>query len=471
MKNRMISILVIFIFIFSVSGCSCEKEINRGAIQIPMVEAYKKKDKDSNPTLVYPFNTMISVNYFYKEDKEKIEEYVVDEYTRLHILFDRHYYYYDEQGNLINNLKVINESNGEPVSVDQDLIDIFKTGIRFTKYSKGKFNIAVGNLSSLWDGFINIGNINKALDVSTIGTYTYEDGEYKISTHGDYIYNNANDVYVYVGEDRYTCDGVSCVLDENGTYVYLENIAPTSEQIEHAKKCTPSYENIENYIVVNDENNTITINPMSQCKTSISVTLGALGKSYATEKIAQNSTIKNGDFMLNAGQSTIKILGKNLSRETGEWNVGVTDSYLVYSRGNNFASYLMKIGDPLSISTSSGDEKHYFSNGHYYHHIIDPISGYPNQNRLAVTAVMENAMYADIITTSLMSMNINETKEYLKTLKDNGIEVELFIQDKAANNPRLYATSKLKEKISIRESDTLYEYLDSLVIEEFKYDA
>jgi thiamine biosynthesis lipoprotein len=275
-----------------------------------------------------------------------------------------------------------------------------------------------------------------------------------------------------VGDARYTCSSNSpCLADEAGTFVLAENIAPTEEQIQQAKLCTPTYENIENYIVVNDEDNTITINQISGCNSSISITLGALAKSYATEKIAKNSTIRNGDFMLNAGQSTIKILGENLSRDTGEWNVGVTDSYLVYSRGNNFASYLMKISDAVSISTSSGDEKHYFSNGNYYHHIIDPISGYPNQQRLAITAVMENAMYADIITTSLMSMTMEETIKYLNTLKSNGIEVELFIQDKGENGPVLYATSNLKQKISIRDNESLTSYLDSLVIEEFNYVA
>lgn len=471
MKNRFASMFLIFIFIFSISGCSCEKEIERGTIQVPMVTAYKTKDKESSPSFVYPFNTLISLTYFYTEDKENVENYVIDEYSRMHALFDRHHYYFDKDGNLINNLRIINESHGAAIKVDQDLIDIFKFGIEYTKLSKGKFNIAVGNLSSLWDGFINIGNIEQYVNVSSIGTYTYQNGEYNLNENGDYIYNNANNVYVYVGNNRYSRSGESFFVDSDGDYVLVENIAPTTTQIEEAKLCTPTYENIENYIIVNDDENTITINKMNDCKTDITITLGALAKSYATEKIASNNKIKNGNFLMNAGQSTIKILGENLSRDSGEWNVGVTDSYLVYTQTNKFASYLMKLDSSVSVSTSSGDEKHYFSGTNYYHHIIDPVTGYPNQNRLAVTVVMENAMYADIITTALMSMNMNETKEFIQTLISKGIVVDLLIQDKEANNPSVYASKNLKEKISIREDVTLQSYLDSIVVKEFTYDS
>ena len=432
MKHRLMSILLIFIFVFSVFGCSCKKEkeeIEAGKIQIPLIKAYNSADIDGTVTYVYPFNTMISVSYFYNSDKEKISDYVIEEYTRLHTLFDRHYYYFDDEGNLINNLRVINESNGEPIKVDQDLIDIFNIGIQFTKLSKGKFNIAVGNLSSLWDGFIGIGEIDQYVNTESIPLYTYLNGEYQESEDGDYLYNTALKVYVYVGDNRYSFNNNQYILDENGTYVHVSEIEPTTEQLNQAKLCTPTAANIDEYIVVNDEENTITINKMQNCVENITITLGALAKSYATEKVAENDVIKNSHFMLNAGQSTIKILGDNLSRSSGEWNIGITDSYLVYSKNNNFASYLMKLADEVSVSTSSGDEKHYVSGTNYYHHIIDPTTGYPNQNRLAVTVVMENAMYADIITTSLMSMNMNETKQFIKDLENIGITFDLFIQD------------------------------------------
>ena len=414
MKRKICSLVSIFVFIFSFVACSCKKEeISRGSIEVAMVKAYLSKDINGPSTLVFPFNTIVSLTYFYESEKDKASEYFKEEYSRLHALFDRHHYYFDDNNNLINNLRVINESNGEEVLVDQDLIDILNEGIRFTKLSKGKFNIGVGNLSSLWDGYIENANLinNPLLDV------------------------------------------------------------PSQQEINQALACTPTYLNIEDIIVVNDDNNTVKINNLNGCDGLVSITLGALGKSYAAEKIAANEDIKNGNFLINAGQSTIKVLGENLARENGDWNVGITDSYLVYTSENKYASYLLKLSDPISVSTSSGDEKHYFYNDNYYHHIIDPISGYPNQNRLGITALSSNAMYADIITTSLMSMNMDETKEYLSLLKQNNIDVEVFIQDKIENGVKIYVTHKMKQLVSIRENEDYKSYLDSIVIEEFSYDS
>ena len=410
--KKILNLISIFIFIFLCSSCGCKEnnneEVNKSTIIIPMQTAYVSKDLSGATISVYPFNTNISLVYFYQSQGERVEEYFKSEFARLHQLFDRHYYYFDSEGNLVNNLRIINESNGEPVSVDQDLIDIFKEGIRFTKLSKGKFNIGVGNLASLWDAYIDASN---------------------------------------------------------------PLLAPSGEEIANAMACVPSYETIENIIVVNDDDNTITIRNMDGCNSGVTITLGALAKSYVVEKISEDERISSGDFLINAGQSTIKIIGENKSRENGNWGVGITDSYLVYSKGNNYASYLMTLEDEASVSTSSGDSNHYWYNNHYYHHIIDPVTGYPNENRFAVTAVCENAMYADIITTALMSMNMEESKEFVKTLFSNNIEVELLIQEKENNSVKAYATTNMKNWISIRNSESLQEYLDSIVIEEFSYDS
>ena len=467
MKKNIGLLFVMFFLIFNLTGC--RESIKKGTIYVPVVDAYLQKDKNSKPVYNYPFNTTISLTYFYESEKNKAEQYFRQEYINLHKQFDRHYYYFDDNGNLINNLRVINESNGESIPVSDDLINIFKEGIKFTKLSKGKFNIGVGSLSSLWDSFIEIGsylNIQYPTFYPIERLYKYENGEYIEDVHGSYIkYEN---IYIDISNlNRYSSfDGT--VEDANGSYVLLSNFAPTLAQIEEAKACVPDYTKIDEIIVIDEVNHTIKVNKLQGCNTNVSITLGALAKSYAAEKISNSDSLKNGNYLLNAGQSTIKIIGKNLSRENGNWNIGVTDSYFVRKYNIRLASYGMIIKEPISISTSSGDENHYLSNGNYYHHIIDPISGYPNQNRYAVTVIMSNAMYADIITTSLMSMNIDESKEFFNALKEQGLDVEVFIQDKGENDtPKLLVSEGLKPMISINKSTDYQGYLDSLVIGDF----
>jgi len=476
--KKIICLIMSFIFIFSFAACSCNKEDTRildaKNISVSMVQAYLNKEMSGKSTLVYPFNTTISLTYFKDEDIEKVEDYFKTEYSRLHKLFDRHYYYFDDDGNLINNLRVINESNGEVVVVDKDLIDIIKEGIKSTKLSKGKFNIGVGNLSGLWDGFISAGSVKGAVDLTNKTRYLYQNGEYIEDSNGNYILGYG----IYVNIDNYArCDydeeSNICSENEEGNYIYIDGSSPSEEQITESMKCIPSYENIEEVIVVDEVNNTIKINSIEGCNSSLNITLGALAKSYAAEKITSDERFKNGDYLLNAGQSTIKVIGKNMSRENREWNVGITDSYLVYKNEyDRYASYLMKLNESMSVSTSSGDENHYYYKNNYYHHIIDPLTGYPNQNRFAITATCKNAMYADIITTSLMSMNMNETTEFLKILKNSGIDVDVIIQDKHSDGVKVLATNKMKNRISIRYNNEKYsDYLNSIVIEEFSYDS
>ena len=455
--KKIILFITAFIFIFLIPGCSCKFEedkekVERQSINVPLITAYLSKNINGNYTAIYPFNTNISLVYFYESEGEKASSYFIEEYVRLHQLFDRHYYYFDDNGELINNLKMINESD-TPIVVDQDLINIIKEGIKFTKLSKGKFNIGVGNLSSLWDGFINNGYYSAYLDSSKIKFYSYEDGDYIESNDGKYIFFNG--IYIDITNmKRYTLlDGSTYQEDDNGLYINVKNIAPSSEQINQAMACVPDYSNIENIVVVDDENNTVKINNIDGCNTRVTITLGALAKSYAAEKIGNDERLKSGNFLINAGTSTIKIIGDNLARDNGNWGVGITDSYLVYSREYNFASYLMTLEDSVSVSTSSGDQNHYYYNEHYYHHIIDPITGYPNENRLAVTAVTSNAMYADIVTTALMSMNMQESKEFINELENNDIEIEVFIQDKYDNSNRVYASSNMKKWVTIRSND------------------
>ena len=474
--KKILYLIISFVFIFSLTSCSCGNDdeglLESSSLYVPTLKAYLENDIDGNYTYTYPFNTTISLVYF-DSSIEDVEEYFKSEYIKLHQLFDRHYYYFDASGNLVNNLRIINESNGNSISVDQDLIDIFKEGIRFTKLSKGKFNIGVGNLSDLWDKFISFGSTSSYIDIAATTRYSYQNGVYTEDIVGEYVYLPDYDIYINTANiKKYVYQEGLYVESSSGTYIFTNAVAPTEEQIAQAKLCIPSYENIEKVIVINDENNTITINnKIDGCNSNITITLGALAKSYAAEKIASNSKIKDGNYLINAGQSTIKILGSNRARENGDWNIGVTDSYLVYKQGIKQASYLMKISNPLSVSTSSGDENHYFYGTNYYHHIIDPLSGYPKQNRFAVTAVSENAMYADIVTTSLMSMTMDESIEFLSNLKDNGITMEILIQEKVDNNVKVYVTNSMNEWVSKRAIETMTDYLNSIVIEEFSYDS
>ena len=66
---------------------------------------------------------------------------------------DRNYYYKDSKGNLINNIKIINDSygSGASIEVDEIIIDALKEGVKYTKLSNGRFNIISGSIVDVWD--------------------------------------------------------------------------------------------------------------------------------------------------------------------------------------------------------------------------------------------------------------------------------------------------------------------------------
>lgn len=110
---------------------------------------------------MYPFDTNLIYTLYATKDlnngKDIMEiEDVTGEYIfKLHKLFNRHNYYLDKDDNLINNLKVTNDNyRGDFISVDEELFNVLKSAVEITKFSDGKFNLFIGELSSFWEGVI-----------------------------------------------------------------------------------------------------------------------------------------------------------------------------------------------------------------------------------------------------------------------------------------------------------------------------
>lgn len=368
-----------------ISGCSCSKdEISRTSIVSSQVKAYINKDDDSY-IYVDPFGTYISLVGYNEKKVYALENEFKDLVIKYHSLLDRNYYYRDSDGNLINNIKVINDSygSGNSVSVDDIIIEILKEGIKYTKLSNGKFNIFSGTITDVWDGRF------------------------------DYF----NPLY---------------------------RVDPSEEEVNNAMKCVLKYDKIDEFFIIDEINKTITFNKFDGCDNGASITLGALAKSYFLDKISELDNFKKmGAGIYDAGQSSIIIKGKNPTRSSGEFLVAVKDSL----NGGNAVQ--LKIDSDSSISTSSGDNKGYInSDGIRRIHILDATSGYSSTNLLAVTVIGSKAMIMDIVTTSVMAMSDDdEIKAYLTKLKENDIDLKILLQKEENNNLKIYANESMKNSL------------------------
>ena len=113
-------------------------------------------DKETNSMLnqldavISPFDTTISVTrYQNNQNFSDITSLVRNNFSELHAYFDSHYDY-KINGNLINNLKTINDhyGDGEFIEVNDDLYSILQTAVRVTEVADGYYNIGI---KEIWD--------------------------------------------------------------------------------------------------------------------------------------------------------------------------------------------------------------------------------------------------------------------------------------------------------------------------------
>lgn len=154
-------------------------------------------------------------------------------------------------------------------------------------------------------------------------------------------------------------------------------------------------------------------------KESMSITLGAIGKGFATE-IVKDELIKAGytKGLIYGGGSSIVSLGD--SYIDSSWRISMTNPL---KRNESIGRYSMK---GQSNYTTSGDQQR----GRDYtlldgtvirrHHIIDPTTGFSNNYYRSVSVESSNvsAGFADAISTTLMNLKIEDVKKYIEDINN-----------------------------------------------------
>lgn len=140
----------------------------------------------------------------------------------------------------------------------------------------------------------------------------------------------------------------------------------------------------------------------------VKINLGSVAKGYIVDKAvdyAISQGISSGH--INAG-GDIRLFG-----DGGEYRIGIR-----HPRDINDIIDLLTLSETAVVT--SGDYERYFEHeDRRYHHIINPLVGYPVENVYSVTVVAPTTTLADILSTSLFLMppeeGINLVKSYPKT--------------------------------------------------------
>lgn len=185
-----------------------------------------------------------------------------------------------------------------------------------------------------------------------------------------------------------------------------DNALPTDTELQQAALHT----SISNLVL--DEANMTAY--LSDPKSSID--LGAVAKGYTTELVCDELEAKGFvSFAISAG-GNVKVVGKPLAKDRDTWLIGIQ---------NPVASQIPGAGEDLidkvavvdtCVVTSGWYQRYFKSGGKIYHHIIDPVTLYPQNYYKAVTIVCEDSGIADLLSTALMLMSYEDGLAFIKTV-------------------------------------------------------
>lgn len=184
------------------------------------------------------------------------------------------------------------------------------------------------------------------------------------------------------------------------------------------------------------------ISPRLCLPLDMKIDLGAVAKGYTgdmIESLLKNQGAKGGLISLGGN---IQVFG--LKADKSLWRVGLQDP-----QDEQEILGLLEITD-RAIVTSGSYQRNFVEKDLFYHHILDPRTGYPADNELlSVTIVTKSGTYADALSTGLFVLGMEESLKIWKRTQD--FEVIFVTKDQ-----KVYITEGLDK--SFKSLSDQYEF-------------
>lgn len=203
---------------------------------------------------------------------------------------------------------------------------------------------------------------------------------------------------------------------------FEKHIVPDEKMVRDRLKLV-NYKNV----VVNKEKSTVYLT-----KKGMMIDLGGIEKGYAADR-AVDMLKQNG---ITAGIIAVggEVKPFGTKPDGTPWKVGIRDPQKHDKEDDIFAIVNLT---GKAISTSGGYEKFFVKDGKWYHHILDPKTGYPVYECQSVSIVADNA--PDGFPTGIFVLGPRKGLAVLNKLGIDGI-----IMDK---NGKIYTTEGIRDKV------------------------
>lgn len=363
-------------------------------------------EKETLLTFSYPYiesnqhekiqlmNTQVSMTVYKESFQEKAFESTNPVLSKLHQLADPHRNYVDDQQTSIANLKAVNDAYGkEAVKVDDQLIDLLQLSIEIAQLSDGYFNPTLGNLNDLWKPYF-----------------------------------------------------ASFPIELDG---------PDDNEVQQAKACSIPYEQLEEYILIDEEKQQVQFLKYQDCE-AVKLDLGALIKGYAIEQVTPILKDSEHSYLLNLGESSTAF-HHGSKDERNQWNVGIR-----HPLDPAKLLYVLPIEGSRVLSTSGSSMQYFLQTVEdgtvLRHHILNPYTGYSENTFLSITLIaQQRADILDALSTICFNLkSIEEIQQMIAKFEDTyKLDIELLIVKEAENhNLELYASEEIYSKIDPTNFDS-----------------
>ena len=197
------------------------------------------------------------------------------------------------------------------------------------------------------------------------------------------------------------------------------------------------------------ENKTVTYK-----KDGMKIDLGGITKGYASSRLTDIFMKHDVQGMINLG-GNVQVCGPK--PDGSDWRVAIQaperteENTLPWlsqaASGSASLAGLDYIGvletNDQAVITSGGYERYFEKDGVYYHHIIDPKTGYPSDADLvSVTIVSEDGTLADGLSTSMFVLGLDKASEIWRAHSD---EFDMILMD---TDGKMYATEGIKDQLT-----------------------
>jgi len=205
----------------------------------------------------------------------------------------------------------------------------------------------------------------------------------------------------------------------------------------------PSSDEIKKYIKYVDYKNLRidTANSTASLKNHLmAIDLGASGKGAACDEAVAAYKQAGADFGIIAVGGSVGVYG--VKADKSAWHIAVRDPSSADDQSSSMGTIDLTSG---FISTSGIYEKDFIKDGVTYHHLLNPKTGYPENNGLiSTTVVCDNGALSDALSTACFILGKEKGIALLKEYNAGGVFID--------KNNKVYVTENLKSTFKIAKA-------------------